>query len=337
MTRIADSTVLVAGASGFIGGHLTRHLAAHGAQVRALIRPSSSTAGLDLPRVEIVIGEITHMESIRNAAEGCDVVVNAAGTMSGSAAQQRLINVDGARNLAAAAIAANARRLVHVSSAGIYGFRTVGDVDETTAVDPGPMAYPATKAEGETVVRQLAAEKGLSWSIIRPALVYGPGSTVLTKGLFRWARRRPIVFLGDGSGFAPIVHVDDVVEMIAILAAHDRAHDQVFNCAADPVPTWREFLTGYAALVGHSSWLGIPVGPVRGLTRAISKLAPDGTPPAELSSLVGFITGRRRFSVEKAAELLEWHPSVGLAEGIASCVPYLQEQGLLQPDARRRT
>jgi nucleoside-diphosphate-sugar epimerase len=335
MNRTGHRKILVTGASGFIGGTLTRRLAGGGAHVRAVVRGTSSTVGLTMPGVEIVVAEVSIAESMRGVARGCDLVINVAGTVSGSAELQRSVNVDGARNVTEAAIAAGVSRLVHVSSAGIYGFRTPGDVDERTPVDPGPLPYGATKAEGEAIVRKVAAAGGLDVSIIRPALVYGPGSAVWTTGLFKWAKRRPTIFLGDGSGFAPMVHVDDVVDLIAVLAEHDLAAGEVFNCAADPVVTWREVLSGYAALAGHFSWLGLPVGPVRGIARVVSRLAPDGTPAAEISSLVGFLTGRRRFRVDKAAELLGWRPRVRLDEGIASCAPFLREQGLLTTEVRR--
>lgn len=334
MTQISGSRVLVAGASGFIGGTLTRSLVKQGAQVRAVVRSTSSLAGLTGPGVEVVVAKLMGASLLTELARDCDVVINAAGTVSGSLEEQRAINVDAARNLTAATIAAGAARLVHISSAGIYGFRTPGDVDETAPIDPGRMPYGLTKAEGERVVRELASASGLELSIIRPALVYGPGSSVWTKAMFTWARRRPTIFLGDGSGLAPIVHVDDVVDMISLLAYHDRAAGAVFNCAADPVPTWREFLSGYAALAGHHRWLGLPVAPVRGIARLVSRLAPAGTPPAELSSLIGFITGRRRFVIDKAATRLQWRPRLDLDHGIASCVPYLREQGLLPPEER---
>lgn len=334
MTSISGKRVLVAGASGFIGGTLTRHLVKQGAIVRAVVRSTSSVVGLSRPGVEVVVAELGDGATMTELARGCDVVVNAAGIVSGSLQQQRAINVDAARTLVTAAIVAGASRLVHISSAGIYGFETPGDVDETASIDPGNLPYGVTKAEGERVVRELASTSNLELAIIRPALVYGPGSAVWTKVMFTWARRRPTIFLGDGSGFAPIVHVDDVVAMISLLACDERAPGEVFNCASDPVPTWREFLSGYAALAGHHRWLGVPVVPVRGVARLISRLAPTGSPPAELLSLIGFLTGRRRFVVDKAERLLGWRPQVGLTAGIASCVPYLREQGLLAIDER---
>lgn len=331
-------TVLITGASGFIGGALTRQLVARGARVRAVVRSTSSIDHLNLPGVEIVIAEPTIPGSIDPFVPGCDVVVNAAGTVSGSAQAQWAINLEGARNVAAAAIEAGVPRVVHVSSAGVYGFRTPGDVDEDSPLDPGPMPYGASKAAGERAVRELAAAaSGTRVSVIRPALVYGPGSRVWTRGLFRWARRRPTIFLGDGSGWAPMVHVDDVVELITVLASHDGAVGQVFNCAADPVPTWRDVLSGYAGLAGRSGWLGVPVAPVRTISRVLARLAPSGTPAAELPGLIDFLTGRRRFRVDKAADLLGWRPRVTLEEGLASCVPYLTEQGLLPADHTEAT
>jgi nucleoside-diphosphate-sugar epimerase len=314
------SRVLVVGASGFIGGALVGDLAADGVPTRALVRRAST----ELPAgVERAIGDVTDLPSLHAAAHDCAVVVNLAGVLRG-AREARQVNVDGARNVCAAA--AGAERLVHVSSAGVYGFRRPGDVDETTTPEPGPMPYPATKLAGERAVLDTG---GPPTTIVRPALVYGPGSPVWTTAMFRLARRRRTVFLGDGSGLAPVVHVADVVSLIRVLIAHGAAPGEVFNCAADPVPTWREFLGGYAALAGRSRWLALPVGPVRATAGLLGRLAPAGTPPAELPGLVGFLTGRRRFRVDKAARLLGWHPRVGLAEGIASCAPALRAAGLL--------
>lgn len=182
MNRNGHRRILVTGASGFIGGTLTRHLVGGGAHVRAVVRGTSSTAGLAMPGVEIVVAEVSIAESIRGVVEDCDLVINAAGTVSGSAEMQRSVNVDGARNVTEAAIAAGVSRLVHVSSAGIYGFRTPGDVDESTPVDPGPLPYGATKAEGEAVVRELAAAGAWPcrssvphWSTVRAARCGRPG------------------------------------------------------------------------------------------------------------------------------------------------------------------
>lgn len=96
MNRTGHRRILVTGASGFIGGTLTRRLASGGAHVRAVVRGTSSTVGLTMPGVEIVVAEVSIAESMRGIARGCDLVINVAGTVSGSAELQRSVNVDGA-------------------------------------------------------------------------------------------------------------------------------------------------------------------------------------------------------------------------------------------------
>jgi nucleoside-diphosphate-sugar epimerase len=150
-----------------------------------------------------------------------------------------------------AAAQAGVRRVVHVSSAGAYGFRPRGDISEDVPLEPARAAYGISKAEAEDVVRKVALEQELDYGIIRPGFIYGPRSRIWTAGLFRIARRKPTIFVGDGSGSILAIHVDDVVDLMTVLALHPAAARQAFNCTPDPAPTWREFLGAYAALAGH--------------------------------------------------------------------------------------
>jgi nucleoside-diphosphate-sugar epimerase len=191
-------------------------------------------------------------------------------------------------------------------------------------------AYAITKAEAEEVVRTVAGEHGLEYSIIRPGMPYGPRSTIWTAGMFRLARRNPTVFVGDGSGSIPAIHIDDVVDLMTVLAVHPAASSETFNCTPDPAPTWRAFLGAYAALVGHDRWLAIPVPPLRIAARLVAIFAPSNTRFKDLPLVIEFLTSYRRYRMDKAHELLAWQPQIGLSEGIESCVPYLRELGLLR-------
>jgi nucleoside-diphosphate-sugar epimerase len=228
-----------------------------------------------------------------------------------------------------AAAQAGVELVVHVSSAGAYGFGRKGDICEDMPLEPGHAAYGISKAEAEDVVRKVAQEQELDYSIIRPGMIYGPGSRVWTEAMFRIARRKPTVFVGDGSGSIPAIHIEDVVDLMTVLAVHPAATGETFNCSPDPSPTWREFLGAYAALAGHDRWFGIPITLLRIVARLVAAFAPSDTRFKDLPLLIEFVTSYRRFRMDKARELLGWQPQIGLSEGIESCVPYLREKGLL--------
>ena len=196
----------------------------NGAQVRALARHPEREPSLQrIAGVEILQGDITDENRMYNVIQGCKIVFHSAGVLSGSIKTQRQVNVGGTRNIMRAAAQSGVERVVHVSSAGAYGFGRYGDITEDMPLEPGHAAYGISKAEAEDVVRKVAREHGLDYSIIRPGMIYGPGSRVWTDTMFKIARRKPTVFVGNGSGSIPPIHVDDVVDLMTVLAVHPAA------------------------------------------------------------------------------------------------------------------
>jgi nucleoside-diphosphate-sugar epimerase len=323
-------TVLVTGATGFLGGAVARRLAGDGAQVRALARrPGRDRYVRDVAGIEIVTGDITHADQLIKVTAGCDYVIHVAAATGGSLAAQQSVNVEGTRHIVEAAAVCNVERVVHVSTIAAYGYRHRDDVTEDTPLAPGSDPYSVTKAETEGVLRDVAAQRGISFSIIRPGMIYGPRSSAWTRGMFKLARRKPTIFIGDGSGSAYPIHVHDVVGLIALLALHPAADGQAFNATPDPSPTWREFLGAYAALAGHNRWLGIPPVVLRPAIALAGIMAPKDSRYRDLPDLLSFLCGYITFSMDKARRCLDWQPRISLEDGIQSCVPYLKEKGLL--------
>ena len=123
--------VLVTGASGFVGWHVASLLTERGHKVRALVRPNSQVPGLDVERVE---GDLRDPASLHKAANGCEVLYHiAADYRLWSKHPEDLYqsNVDGTRNMLAAAQAAGVERVVYTSTVGCIG---MPDGDEQTPV-----------------------------------------------------------------------------------------------------------------------------------------------------------------------------------------------------------
>lgn len=327
---LAGKTALVTGATGFVGGALTRRLAAEGVCVRALARDvQRATYIRNLNQVEIVTGDITDSERMQAIAQGCDLVFHVAAATSGQIALQRRVNVEGTRHVALAAAHAGVERFVHVSTLAVYGFQVPDLVTEDQPLAPKRDPYNITKAEAEATLRQIGTQHGLPWSIIRPGMIYGPRSGMWTGTLFRLANRQPTPWFGDGSGTVPAIHIDDLVQQMLIQATHTAAVGEAFHCASDPPPTWRDFLSGYAKLVGHNGWLAIPPVIARVAAPAIEAALLLRGEPKDVPDLAVYSQRQITYSMDKARRLLDWEPQIGLEAGIESCIPWLRQKGWL--------
>lgn len=328
---LAGKTVLVTGATGFLGGALTTRLSNEGVKVRALARNLDKAKRIEkLPTVEIAHGDLTNFQQVQDAMTGCEVVFHVAASTGGPIDIQRQMNTIGTRNVATAAAASGVMRLVHVSTVAVYGYRQTGTVFEDTAVDPGEDPYNITKAEAEGELRTIAEAQRMPYAIIRPAQIYGPRSGMWTGTLFKLARRRPTPWLGDGGGSVFPIYVDDVVDLMMLLAVHPDAIGQAFNCAPDPSPTWREFLGAYSRLAGHQSWFGLPPALIYPFASLISALARPQTQLKEAANFLRLSQTRLTYKMNKARDVLGWEAKVSLQDGIARCEPWLREKGLLK-------
>lgn len=328
---LTEATVLVTGASGFLGGALARRLAADGAYVKAFAR-SAATAPIlqNHERIEPVQGDITDPASLSAAVQGCDYVLHSAVAFT-DIATQRVVNVEGTRHVMEAAAAANVKRVVHVSTIATYGYNRSGDITEDMPLQRARAEpYNITKIEAEAVVRAVGAERGVSYSIIRPAMIYGPRSGMWTARLFRLARRPILPFVGRGDGSAHPIYVDDVVDLCLVLATHPATDGEAFNCAPDPAPTWRDWLGRYQQMAGRkNNWLALPPALVMGLARGAAAIAPASSPIKDAPDFIQSSQQTFTFKMDKARDLLGWQPQVDLDRGMAHSADWLREVGLL--------
>jgi nucleoside-diphosphate-sugar epimerase len=286
-------------------------------------RPNRDRDIKGVPNVTQVQGDLSQLDSLRPAVRGCEVVFHAA-VSYGSYAEQTQVNVEGTRQLALACADEGVARFVHVSSVAAYGYAVRGRVTEDTPLAPAQEPYSITKARAEQALQDVSAQRGLAYSIVRPGGIYGAGSGLWTRTMFSIARRRPLIFIGDGAGNVPLIYVDDLTRLIALCATHPQATHTAFNAVYDPSYTWRAFLLAYANLVGGRRWLGVPFAPVHVLARLVAFFAPKPSSYATLAEVLAYARSNVAFSCEKAQRLLGWQPTVTLEEGVSLCLPYLQ-------------
>lgn len=166
--------VLVTGASGFLGWHVARLLVERGYRVRALARVGSRVADLE---VETVVGDLRDAGSLERAAAGCGLVFHVAADYrlwAKDPGEMYRINVEGTRNLLAAARNAGAERIVYTSTVGTIGIPAGGVGDETTPVTLADMAgdYKRSKFLAERAALEFA-RAGLPVVIVNPTAPIG--------------------------------------------------------------------------------------------------------------------------------------------------------------------
>lgn len=204
-------TVLVTGATGFIGRVLVRLIHADRCRVRCLVRDERRARALLGPGPELAQGDLRDAESVRRAASGAAAVAHLAALKSDEP-DISAVNVQGAAVLVRACREKGISRIVNVST------------QATRIRERG--AYGRTKAEGDELFRC----SGLGVTTLLPSLVYGPDDPGVFGKLARWVAAFPVVPILGGARYRP-VHVEDLARLI-------------YACLLTPLPAGREYDVG---------------------------------------------------------------------------------------------
>lgn len=232
----SKSQVLVLGAGGFIGTHLVAALAASDwavpvAAMRGPFPMDSSVAHVQLDATDASALRICLRDAwgvVNCVAGSADTIIRGADVLFGAV-----------RDLP------NAPRVVHLSSIAVYGDAS-GYVDEMAQSQGSLSAYGAAKAAAERAASGTAATV-----LLRPGIVYGPGSRQWSERIAQWLRRHRIGDLGRyGDGYCNLVYIDDTVEAIMRSLRDPSLSGKVFNLSLPDPPTWNEYFIGYAKALG---------------------------------------------------------------------------------------
>ncbi len=326
--------VLVTGATGFTGQVVVRRLCEAGAKVRAIARESSDLTPLEGLPVEWVRGDVADPDVALRAMVGVRYLFHMATLYRDGGAteeQHERVHVLATRQLAELASRTEGfRRFVHVSTVGVQGHIPGGQaVDETQPFKPGD-AYQRTKAEAETWLHGFAREHGLSYTVIRPAGIFGPGDRRLLK-LFRMACKPVFPLLGRGKCLYHLIHVEDLAGAILASATAPAAEGEAFICGnAEPIPTARIAELVADELGCRLRLLRLPVWPFFVLAALCEGVCrPLGIKPPLYRRRVAFFTKDRQFDTRKLRDVLGYTPRIGNEEGIRQTARWYREQGWL--------
>jgi nucleoside-diphosphate-sugar epimerase len=323
MNSLADrGRILVTGATGFIGGHLATSLVVEGRPVRALVRPGTDFDRLARQGIECVPGDLTDPESVERSVEGCALVYHVAAitsARSGSNRELEAVNVEGSAHLAAAAARVQARRFVHVSTCGVYGFRNRFPADETTPLRPDT-PYRISKARGERAVLDTSRKTGMPVIVARLASIYGPGATNWLR-ICRSIRANRFRMIGDGRSRVHLGHVFDIVDGLRRCAEIPGIEGRCYNLAAAEPIAIGDLAATIAQTLGvrttKRAWPAFPFRISRHVDLALCRYL--GFNLRRLHSYDLFL-GDRWFDISRARSELGYQPRIPVREGLAALV-----------------
>lgn len=325
-------TVLVTGATGFVGSAVARQLLEAGFRVRALVRQTSRLDNLRGLDIETVVGDLREPASLAVALEGCQGLFHVAADYRLWARRPSELyasNLRGSRNIILAGIRAGVDRIVYTSSVATLGLRDDGaPADEDTPVSAANMIghYKRSKFLAEQKVRKLAAREKIDVVIVNPSAPVGPRDikpTPTGRLILDAARGRMPAYVATGLN---VVHVDDVAA--GHLLAYERGAAGRRYILGGENMTLQQIITASAAITGaRGPFLRLPhnaVMPFAYLAEAAAQVT--GRTPTLTVAGAKLAKKKMFFSHERATRELGYQPRPA-TEAFVDAVDWFQRNG----------
>lgn len=327
-------TVLVTGASGFLGRRLAEMLRARGEALRLLARDSSTLDFRGSDGCEIVRGSLADAEILARAMRGIRIVYNCAGLSSdwGRWADFRAANIDGVGNLLSAARkSGSVERFVHVSTTDIYGYPK-DPCDESYGFHDVGLPYNRSKGLGDRLALDFHRTTGLPVTVVRPATIFGPRSKDWVVELSRLLIAGHALTIAGGHSPAGLVYVDDVVRAMIGLAEMPGAAGEAYNVVDPGVVTWRVYFDALADGLGVARpRLDISRASAMALSRVgetAYRILGRTSRPLFTRHVVYLLTRNQQYDGAKLAKAIPEFPKLGVAAGLGLTLEWLRSMSV---------
>jgi dTDP-glucose 4,6-dehydratase len=302
--------VLVTGAGGFIGSHLTEALLDEGNAVRALVRytgtgsqgwldhlPADRTGGL-----EIVAGDVCDPAQMRAVVAGCSEVYHLAALIGipysyAAPSSYVAVNIQGSLNLLQAAQDAGVERFVQTSTSEVYGSAQFVPIPETHPLS-AQSPYAASKIGADQVALSFYRSFGLPVSVIRPFNTFGPRQSVraiVPAIVTQLLAGRAVVQLGALTPTRDLTYVKDTAAAFVAIARSQAAIGEVVNVGSGFEISIADLFAEINDVVGTKARVELDPARLRPEASEVDRLWAD---------------------VTKAQRVLEWHPGYAGRDGM---------------------
>jgi nucleoside-diphosphate-sugar epimerase len=304
MTTPVQARWLITGGAGFLGINVVRHLLDRGQEV--VVLDTADFAYPERDRVTVYRGDIRDVPMVERATAGCRYVVHAAAALPlYSAHDIRTTDIDGTRNVLAAALAAGVERVIQISSTAVYG---VPDHHPLREEDPmrGVGEYGRAKVAAEELCLEYR-KRGLCVPVLRPKSFVGPERLGVFAIFYDWAYNgHHFPLPGGGNNRYQLLDVADLCDAIFLSATVEAERaNHTFNIGAREFGTLRQDFQAVLDEAGHNKRIiPLPAAPLVGILRLLErfKLSPIYQWVYETVTTDSYV------SVERAERLLGFRP-----------------------------
>ena len=310
--------VLVTGAGGFIGSHLTERLVELGTQVRAFVRYNSRNDwGLieTLPvhirnEIEVVAGDLKDFGAVKNAVKDTEIVFHLGALVAVPYSYLNpcdvvQTNVIGSLNVLSASKEYDVEKVIHTSTSEVYGTAQYVPIDEKHPLQ-AQSPYAASKIGADKLAESFYLSYSLPVAIIRPFNTYGPRQsaravipTIITQVL-----SKDNVFLGAMHPTRDFTYVEDTVEGFIKIAESPKSVGEVINVGSNQEISIGDLADKIVLLTGRNVEIIFDATRIRPEKSEVNRLLADNS---------------------KAKELIDWEPKISLDEGLRKTIDWISE------------
>jgi len=322
--------VLITGATGFIGGSLVNENINKGNKIKALVLKDDPGEGLLREKgVEIVIGDVANYSDVEMACEGVDIIFHCAGIVTDFAPYQLYVdvNVTGMENICKAALKAQVKRLVYMSTNDVFGPIENVVIDETFPLKKWGEPYPDTKIEAEEIAWKYYRENNLPITMVYACWVFGIGDKTFVPLVADSIVKKELIFWRKDVHVWPN-YIDNLVDLLMLISEDERAIGNGYLVHDGEMVTFQEFCIQIAETLGvppRKTHIPYFLAKMAGwILEKWWRITKKKTRPLLTTYTVTNLGSRLDFSIEKAERELGWVPKISFKVGMEKTMNWLK-------------